>query len=990
MASNVIKGLTVEIGGDTTSLNKALKNVESKSRSLSKELSDVNRLLRFDPSNTELLTQKQQILSEAIASTKEKLETLREAEKQVQAQFQRGEISEEQVRALRREIEMTQKRLENYQKEAKGTADALEQMGSNSDKAAESIDEVSETSKDAEKSAKELGSSLDGTLADGLKAVTAAATAAIAAIVGCAESSREYRTEMGKLNTAFITNGLSSNAAKETYKELQSILGETDQAVEAANHLSKLVSSEENLSTWTEICTGIYAQFGASLPIEGLTEAANETAKVGQVTGPLADALNWAAKENERFGVTLKENTEQNEEWNKAVEEAESAEDFFNLALQECSNEQERQNLIMKTLSRQYSSAAEQYKNTNKEVIRANKANEEWNETLAEIGETVEPVVTDIKLFGTEMLKSAQKPIKEVASFVRNTFLPAMEDITDWASNNLPAISSGMVGITAALVAYKTATIATEVAQKGLKGAIAATEVAQKALNIATAASGWGLIAVAIAGVTAAFVSYSVQMASTSETVDFLTEEERELMEAVKETADAFKNQQEATQDNMSGIEAQMRHVTGLADELQTLADKSGEVQDADRARVDFILSELNSALGTEYEMVDGVIQKYDELVGSIEEVIEMKKANTLLEAFNADYVEAIVNEADSMSALETSYKDYQNQLQVTSQKREEYAEFASAVQQRLQDGYYRYNQNMSLQDQLRVSELEYAYRVEKETLDKKEADWTTAQENYGMYTDTIGRYEAAQTEALQGNYEKAVQILTDKNLSFAKSAEDIGQSSQEITETLHQEADNIGDEAARTNENFTTNMDGFTDQAVQEAETGYADITGAFSDSYSDSYSIGSDISDGLANGIAESSYRAINAARSVIEDAIAEARAAADSHSPSRKMEALGGDMDDGLVVGMEKKSRNILDAAKEQVQSLMEQYNPLRDLSAAMDAISRTEGRKYPQSTSTVNHNVHVSNTYSSPEKPSYAYLERLKRKERREILKSLKQP
>lgn len=71
-------------------------------------------------------------------------------------------------------------------------------------------------------------------------------------------------------------------------------------------------------------------------------------------------------------------------------------------------------------------------------------------------------------------------------------------------------------------------------------------------------------------------------------------------------------------------------------------------------------------------------------------------------------------------------------------------------------------------------------------------------------------------------------------------------------------------------------------------------------------------------------------------------------------------------------------------------MEQYNPLRDLSAAMDAISRTEGRKYPQSTSTVNHNVHVSNTYSSPEKPSYAYLERLKRKERREILKSLKQP
>lgn len=988
MASNTIKGLTIEIGGDTTKLGKALKDVESKSRSLSKELGDVNKLLKLDPGNTELLAQKQKILTEAVAASKEKLDMLREAEKQVQVQFQRGEVSQEQVRALQREIVVAENKMRTYEKAARETADALNQLGDDSGEAAESIEDVSESSKDAKKSAKELGSSLDGALANGLKAVTAAAVAAVAAIVGCAESSREYRTEMGKLNTAFITNGISGNAAKETYKELQSILGGTDQAVEAANHLSKLVSSEEELSAWTEICTGIYAQFGASLPIEGLTEAANETAKVGQVTGPLADALNWAAKENETFGVTLKENTEQNKEWNDAVKDAVSAEDFFNLALQECSSEQERQQLIMKTLSRQYSSAAKQYKNTNKEVIRANKANEEWSETLAEIGETVEPVVTDIKLFGTEMLKNAQKPIKDVANFVRNTFLPAMEGISDWASDNLPAISSGMVGITAVLVAYKAATVATEVAQKGLKGAIMATEVAQKALNIANAASGWGLIAVAIAGVTAAFISYSVQLANTSETVDFLTEEELELMEATKETADAFKSQQEATQDNMSGIEAQMGHVSSLADELQTLANKSGEVQEADRARVDFILSELNSALGTEYEMVDGVIQKYDELTGSIEDVIEMKKVNALMEAFNADYVEAITNEADSVSALEISYKDYQNQLKVTSQKHEEYAEFVAQVRQRLQDGYYGYNQNMSTQDQLRVSALEYAYRVESEMLDKKEADWNTAQENYEMYTDTISRYEAAQTEALQGNYEKAAQILTDKSLSFAKSAEDIERSVQTVTESMHREADNIGAEAARAKENYTTNMDGFTDQAVQEAETGYSNITGAFSSSYSDSYSIGSDISGGLANGISDNSYRVVSAARGVINNAIAAARVAADSHSPSRKTEALGGDMDDGLVVGMEKKGKGVLAAAKKQVQSLIEQYRPLLDLNAAIGAISRTEGRMYPQNMSTINHNVNVSNTYSSPDKPSYAYLERLKRKERREILKSLK--
>ena len=104
MAGKVIKGLTVEIGGDTTKLGKALENVEKKSRDLSGELGEINRLLKVDPSNTELLAQKQKVLADAVSNTKSKLDTLREAEKQVQAQFERGEVSEAQYRALQREV----------------------------------------------------------------------------------------------------------------------------------------------------------------------------------------------------------------------------------------------------------------------------------------------------------------------------------------------------------------------------------------------------------------------------------------------------------------------------------------------------------------------------------------------------------------------------------------------------------------------------------------------------------------------------------------------------------------------------------------------------------------------------------------------------------------------------------------------------------------------------------------------------------------------
>jgi phage-related protein len=191
---------------------------------------------------------------------------------------------------------------------------------------------------------------------------------------------------MAKLDTAFTTSGHSSQTAMTTYQALQGVLGETDQAVEAANHLAKLATNEADLAKWTDICTGVYATFGASLPIEGLTEAANETAKVGQVTGPLADALNWAGK----------------------------SEDEFNASLAACSTEQERQSLIMETLSGLYSDAAGKYKETNAEVIRANEAHEAWSASMAEIGAEVEPLINDVKMMGASLVSDLLPGIKNI------------------------------------------------------------------------------------------------------------------------------------------------------------------------------------------------------------------------------------------------------------------------------------------------------------------------------------------------------------------------------------------------------------------------------------------------------------------------------------------------------------------------------------------------------------------------------------------------
>lgn len=128
-AKGKIAGITIEIGGDTTKLDKALQGVNKQTRDAQKELKEVNKLLKLDPKNTELLAQKQKLLAESIDGTKEKLNILKDAEKQVQQQFKNGEASEEQFRALQREIIQTEQTLKDLEKQAKEIPGALDKVG---------------------------------------------------------------------------------------------------------------------------------------------------------------------------------------------------------------------------------------------------------------------------------------------------------------------------------------------------------------------------------------------------------------------------------------------------------------------------------------------------------------------------------------------------------------------------------------------------------------------------------------------------------------------------------------------------------------------------------------------------------------------------------------------------------------------------------------------------------------------------------------------
>ncbi len=923
MASKTIKGLTVEIGGDTTKLGKALDKVNSQSKNLTGELRDINRMLKLDPTNTELLAQKQKVLSNAVQDTSKKLDILKEAEEQVQKQFEKGEVSEAQVRELQREIIATTQQLEKYEKAAKETADALDRLGDESDGAGKEIDDVADSADKAEKETEELGSSLDGTLSTGLKAVAGLAVAAAGAIVGCVEASHEYRTEMGKLDVAFQDSGHSGEAAKDTYKELQSVLGETDQAVEAANHLAKLADNETELNELTDALIGVYATFGASLPVESLAEAANETAKVGQVTGSFADAINWAADEGTDWKKVLGHNKKAMEAFEKATAEGEKTEDAYTAALEACSDEQERQELITKTLTKLYGKAADQYKKTNKQVIEANKANEDWNETLAELGEEMSPVITEVKKFGTELLKKAKEPLKDVADFLGNKVLPALSKLADWVSKNTPIIKAALAGVAAALVTYKVATIAAEVAQKGLKGALLATEAAQKLVNIAMAATPWGLAAVAIGGVVTALAVYMSSTDDTRKQVEFLTEKEKELMSAANEAADAFRDQQKATTDTENSIGAQMGRVQDLANELQTLADKSGNVKDADKARVDFILGELNEALGTEYTMTDNVIQKYDELTQSINEVILAKTANALLEANNAAYIEALSQKQTALQNVTLAEKDWSAQRQLTEDKEAELLRLKEEYNRKWTNSYSDQRSEERKEEEATIRGKELAFEQEKKVLAEKETAYTDAATDYGNYAQTIQDYDDATALIIDGNYQDAIDILTDKGAAFFEYSDDVDEATSKAVDALFQEAVDAGLAAEDTKKKFEAGVDGYTQEMVDEAEQGYDDALAEWATAYADAEGVGGDLGDGLLDGMNSKVGSLLSKARNIVNQIIGAMRKEADSHSPSRKMIDFGEDMGEGAEIGIEDSTKDILKTARKQVQGILSTY-------------------------------------------------------------------
>ena len=387
-----IKGITVEIGGDTTGLSKALSGVNKEINSTQSQLKDVEKLLKLDPGNTELLRQKYELLNQEVEQTDQKLDALREAEKQVQAQFQRGDIGKDKYDALKREVIETEAKLGNLRTEAKNAENALNGIDE------KPVEEVRQAAKEAGDALEDAGKEAS-TFGDMLKAdaIVEGVKGIASSLKDAAEDSKEYMRIMGSLEVSSQQAGYSAAETEEVYRALFGVLGDNQTAATTTANLQALGLEQSNLNQLVNATVGAWAKYGDSIPIDGLAESINETIRAGQVTGTFADVLNWGSKEGETFGVKLKENTEANKEWNDAVNNATTAEDFFNLALQQAGSDAERANLVMQAMADQgLAAAGEAWQENNEALVENNQANADFEDSMAELAEQVLPILTQI------------------------------------------------------------------------------------------------------------------------------------------------------------------------------------------------------------------------------------------------------------------------------------------------------------------------------------------------------------------------------------------------------------------------------------------------------------------------------------------------------------------------------------------------------------------------------------------------------------------
>lgn len=408
-----VRQITTEISiKNEAEFRKQMKAVNNSLSGMKSEMAKVSAEFDGQANSADALRKKQAILQQQYDQQKEKVQALaRMLESAKSAYDENSDV----VLSYQRQLNTATVELIKFDRELKNTDKYLDEAAQSADGTASSIDEFGKAVKDAgDEGSDGMGQLKEafGQLSDAAKsgdingvvgalgsikgllvggAAVAGAKALADGIINITESTKEYRTILGTLETSSKQAGYTQEQTTEIYKKFQAVLGDTQKAATATANLQALKLSQEDLTVLMEQAIGAWATYGDSIPIDSLSESINETVQVGKVTGVFADALNWAG----------------------------TSEDEFNERLAACADTTERANLVLQQLSEQGLQATGQaWVENNQDIIAANTAQEAMNESMAQLGEALQPASSFLLEYGAALVDVAADGVNALSSLV--------------------------------------------------------------------------------------------------------------------------------------------------------------------------------------------------------------------------------------------------------------------------------------------------------------------------------------------------------------------------------------------------------------------------------------------------------------------------------------------------------------------------------------------------------------------------------------------
>lgn len=836
MANKKIRGITVEIGGDTTKLGKAIENNEKQTRSLKSELRDVEKLLKFDPSNTELLTQKQNILTNAIHETSQKLNVMKEAEEQIVEQYERGEIGEEQLRAYQREIMQTQNQLEQFERDLASTIDAMENIGQETEQTASALEELESTIQSQEDELRRLNrqyaevvlsqgesseetqelerqmTELNQELRNNRERLNDAQTAADS----FTDALNDVQNETDDTGDGFtIMKGAMADLVSEgiqgAISAVGDLIGSLFELVEATEEYrlmqAKLEGSSDSFGYSLEYTKEKYKELygylgddqmatnaitnllGLRLETDTLNKLVDGAVSVWASYGDsipiesLTESMNETIQVSKVTGVmadTINWAKMSNEQWSRVLGNGTSAQKAFNKAIKEgLPYEDAFSEALLVTTDAQ--ERAEMVARLLNDTYGASKAKvdeltggvQNANRAEVELKETQAELAKAIEPVNTKMVSLKEKALQAILPVVED-LMEGLLDLLEWFEETPGATEAVIAVIGGLAAAFGVLAVAL-----GIQALISGVQKAMALLNATMLANPVVLVTAGIVGLTAGLIALSSQTDETKQ-------KQEELTEAINEETESWKALKEAQAEQLQANLAEIDYVSQLKSELDGLVDKNGKIKEGYESRAGFIMNELSQATGLEIESVNGVIQKYGELSSSIDNVIAKKRAQIILDSQEGAYQEAITKRTEALTKMN------QFEAEMLDAKRELDAGYADA-----EDARTRLEKQAA---ELRIRKAEEEY-TNKSTVYENQKSLVLG------YNETIAQYENDAKLIASGNAEDIAKI----NSRYAASYNDKG---EKVVLSLQQQITNEESLLAYWKEQYAkTNDEMYLDQ---------------------------------------------------------------------------------------------------------------------------------------------------------------------------------